>query len=567
MLQTSPEVQERDFHEAWQKLADRPLLDEAPDPNSLPDGHAVYGVDADGNLMIPKQKAMYESFAFFMSELVDDKGEPLYVGEHHEQWCDAMQFEKRLVLLAPRDHGKTWTNVIYLMWRCWRHNRDENGRYLSHHPEGQFESLLFSDTYAQAGAFFEKMSVLILANEEIFQDIMPTGTRGTRKVLKDVWTGGLIRFRNLASVQTKAYMTSTRGLHPNLVICDDVLNDSNSATSHQRSKVWRYFVGTISPMLGPHGQLIVVGTAQHYSDLLHRLRTVSEFKWLKYRAVDWETGAVLWPERHNLQDLMQRRDMDPVLFSKEYQNDPRDDSSSLFPHSLTQPAIDQGAGFKFLPAYTKRAGEFVVLSADFALSEQVGADYCVINVARLDMATQRRQLLWAVREKAWGFQTQVDMLRMACSQFDVDIGVIENNSFQRWVRQETEKYPETAGVIVGHTTGIEKTTLKDGVPGLIIALRQGLWQIPDGKDPVTGEVADPAAHHYAMTWQSELNAYGWVDDKLQGAGEHDDTVIAFWLLERAVRLVNTILKKGPPEQYVTMAELGIERVQIGAHDW
>jgi hypothetical protein len=30
---------------------------------------------------------------------------------------------------------------------------------------------------------------------------------------------------------------------------------------------------------------------------------------------------------------------------------------------------------------------------------------------------------------------------------------------------------------------------------------------------------------------SELEAFGWVDGKLEGVGEHDDTVMALWHLK------------------------------------
>src|ERR1019366_717603 len=103
--------------------------------------------------------------------------------------------------------------------------------------------------------------------------------------------------------------------------------------------------------------------------------------------------------------------------------------------------------------------------------------------------------------------------------------------------------------ITGHQTGIEKITIKDGIPMLTLPLSQKLWTIPSG---------DELSRQFALVWQSEMNAMGYVNNKLQGVGEHDDTVVAFWLLERAVRMVNTLLQVGPQDQYVSMKELGLE---------
>lgn len=534
-----------------------------PTPSQQGRAGASFPVTEQG-VAIPKVRLMWQSFVVFFSELVDDTGKPLQVSRHHELWAEAMQEENRLVLMAPRDHGKTWTSLAYLMWRAWRHNRRPDGSWDTSNPDGMLQLVLFSSNYGQTGEFFLRLQTLILANEELFADILPTDSRGPRTAIREAWTGGFVRFKNFAQIATKSAGTDTRGLHPDVIICDDILSDGNSATKYQRDKIWKYFIGTINPMLGPEGQLILIGTAQHYSDLLHRLRPTHKhktgFRWMKFRAVNWESGQVLWPERHDLDDLKSRQNLDPVLFSKEFQNDPRDDASSIFPHTLLDPAIEQGAHLSFMipgQPFHKQAGTLHVLSADMAMSESVGADFCVINVAKLDLNTQQRTLLYAVRERGWDFQTQVRMLRDLTRAFDVDLGVIENNSFQRWVAAELRKFPETATKIVGHTTGIEKQSLAEGVPSLVIGLRQKLWTIPYG---------DEQAQQYSTVWKSEMNAFGWVNNKLQGAGEHDDTVMAFWLLDRACRIVNTLLMQGPKEQYVSMKDVGLDRVQIGA-DW
>lgn len=528
----------------------------------------------DGQIAIPKVRMMMERFVVFMSELVDDTGEPLIVDDHHVMWANAMQDEPKLVLMAPRDHGKTWTSLAYLMWRAWRHNRDPlTGQWNAANEGGAFQGILFSVTAGMAGNFFDRLQQLILANEHLFVDILPMASGGPRIAIKAAWKNGFIRLRNMATLTIKAWGTSSRGLHPQLIICDDVQDEGNSSTKYQRDKTWRWFVSVILPMLGPDGQIAMIGTAQHYNDLLHRIRPSVKndtgFRWLKFRAVDWDSGAVLWPARHDFDNLRAMQRLDTVLFSREYQNDPRDDASSMFPHHLLQKALDPGTQLTFVPGHvaqgSKGQGVFHLLSADMALSESVGADFCVINIARFELATQKRQLLFAVRERGWGFATQVQMLRDLTREYDVDLGCIENNSFQKWVAAEVAKYPETATKIVGHTTGIEKSRMQDGVPSLIIGLDQGLWTLPNGGDSTLDPMA-ASAQEYARIWKSEMNAFGWVNDKLQGAGEHDDTVMAFWLLDRAARMINTILQQGPKEQYVSMKDVGLERVKIG-DDW
>jgi hypothetical protein len=156
--------------------------------------------------------------------------------------------------------------------------------------------------------------------------------------------------------------------------------------------------------------------------------------------------------------------------------------------------------------------------------------------------TQKRQLLWALRARGWGFDEQVKALRLACTLFPVDLGVMEHNSFQRWVHDETLKYPETAGKIVGHNTGPEKQELQEGVPGLAISLAQRLWTIASG---------DKDALRYARTLAD--GAAGVRLEGRQAAGRrrarrHRDRVLAARTGD--VRLINTLLRQGEPEQYI-----------------
>lgn len=531
--------------------------------------------EADGSLGLTYLQALWTSFPFFMGELVDDSGAHLLVEPHTEEWCNLYQDSARCVLMAPRDHGKTYVGMAYLLWRCWRHNRSPDGHLLSGQPDGRFSAVLFSETLTQADGFFETFQSLFLSNLGLLGDIAPDFTRLRRSALRDVWSNRRVRLRNGASVTIRAFRTSTRGLHPDLVMLDDVLSDKNCLTAYQRNKNWTYFVGTLLPMNAT--QYIVTGTAQHYDDLLHRLRKHSRaskivkhpFVWRKFRAVDWVSGQTLWPARYDLDALLEKQEMDAILFAREYQNDPRDDASSLFPFSLTEPALKLGHEYVLLgppvggdipgapaPVYRRLPHERVLLSADFALSGEAGADYCVILVGVLDLHTQKRRLIAVRRGRGWNFERQVMELRLACLMYGVDIGVMEHNSFQRWVYAEVQKYPETAGRIVGHQTGVERQDLKDGVPGLVIELAQGLWIIPTGNAP---------SEAFAKLWQMEFNAFGWKDDKLQGVGEHDDIVMSQWLLSRCARIVNTLMSLGAQDRMITMEDVGIERVRIG--DW
>ena len=303
---------------------------------------------------ITDARLRYEHPALFMNSLRDEQGRPLMVELHQREWLRLFRSHERLTLLAPRDHGKSTCVAAYLLWHAWRLNRHpDTGRLLDGQPEGSFEAVMWSATLDQAIHLYERIRALMLANEWLFLDILPDGGRTTRVAARDAWSRKRTRLRNGFEFSVRAFRTSTRGLHPDLIILDDVLSDANSLSSFQRNQTWRHFAGTIVPM-NPK-QLIVVGTAFHHDDLLHRLRPKprpeataqdhSTWAWQKYRALDAAEGVALWPARHPVEELLRRREFDPVAFAREFQNDPTDEASSLFPFSQTERMLDPTATF------------------------------------------------------------------------------------------------------------------------------------------------------------------------------------------------------------------------------
>jgi hypothetical protein len=247
------------------------------------------------------------------------------------------------------------------------------------------------------------------------------------------------------------------------------------------------------------------------------------------------------------------REAEPTIFSREYQNDPRDDAASIFPYELTQHALDAGTGLTFLPAYRKAAGEVVVLGVDLAVSEAARADFTVAIVAAFELATGRRRVLTAVRAKGLALDRQVTLLHDLCVDYRVDLAIVEQNGFQRWVLDALRAWPELRERVFGHTTGQAKNDLEGGIPGLKLALLADQWVMPCG---------DAESRLFARTWQAELSAFGWKDGRLEGLGEKDDTVMATWFVERAIRLAKELIASVPTDEIVYGEDLGIERVHI-----
>jgi len=506
--------------------------------------------------------ALMRSFPLFLGVLKDSAGRLYDMPAHLIVWADLVAGEPRLVLRAPRSHGKTTLLLAYIAWRCWRHGRTETGRLADIDP-GLLEIVLFSATREQVLEHMVRFRDLLFANEPLFRDVLPERAHGARQRTR--WSATEVRLRNHARLGTRAYRTSVRGMHPNLLLLDDVLNDANSMSLEQRERTLRYFMGTLLPM--HPSQIILIGTAIHQADLLRhlghgmgtgpdRLHTALGFRAETYRALDEATGESLWPGPFPPAELLVLRDADPLSFSREYQNDPRDDAASLFPFELTQKAIDAGVGLSLGAGYPASDDELVVLGVDIARSAAARADYTVVMVVAWNQRIGTRRVLDIRREKGLEFDSQIALICDLTVRHRVVTGMIEDNGFQQWLVDALERRPETQGRLFGHRTGSNKANLQEGIPRLALAFRAGNWVIPS---------ADSPSLRMARQFQAELGAYGYQDGRYAGVGEHDDTVIAAWLVERAIQWLEEAIR-WPVEEVITMEDVGIERVHIGDDD-
>jgi hypothetical protein len=504
--------------------------------------------------------ALVTSFLVFLGALVDGAGQPYELPSHVLIWADLMTDERRLVLRAPRSHGKTTLLLAYIAWRCWRHGRNSSG-VRTDTDIGTFEATLFSATRDQALEVMARFRDLLLANETLFADLLPE-TTGAAK-LQTRWSSAEVRLRNQARLRIRAYRTSVRGMHPDLLLLDDVLSDENSLSSEQRERTLGFFMGTLLPM-NPK-QIIVIGTAIHQDDLLARLgrgmgmaperrRTRLGFRAETYRALDEATGDTLWPERFPAADLLALRDTDPLMFSREYQNEPRDDGASLFPFALTQRAIDAGASLVLGSGHPRGDGEVVVMGIDVARSAAARADFTVVMVVAWSLATGARRVLDIRREKGLDFDAQVELICDLMVRHRVTAGFVEDNGLQQWLVDALARRPETRERVLGHHTGTNKGRLQDGIPRLVLAFKAGGWIVPSG---------DAVSLRMARQLQTELGAFGYHDGRYAGVGEHDDMVIAAWLVECVILWMEELTHQDPIEELVTMEDLGIEPVRIG----
>jgi hypothetical protein len=213
------------------------------------------------------------------------------------------------------------------------------------------------------------------------------------------------------------------------------------------------------------------------------------------------------------------KEITPLMYDREYLTKPRSSQSSLFPYERMEPCFNYE--LSLVDGYKKPIGiesRYAVVSGwDFAWSERAGGDYIAVYTALLDRRTMKKRPLVINRWQRLTFMEQCNLVIAHHQAYREDLVCMESDMAQIVWKQYVE-YRSNVPVLA-HSSG-DKADLMDGIPILLRDIDAKRWEIPMARD---GYLADQV-----KVWLGECEAFGWQDDKLQGVGEHDDTVLAWW---------------------------------------
>lgn len=459
------------------------------------------------------------------------------LGWHHLEWGDLVMTHNKLCIEAARDHGKSYYfSNAYAIWQLYNYARPKVNLYSKRPSKSNSNrGYLFSFSLQQSVDLMEILKGTIESNEILKERLYPDGGSSG-----GAWASTNIVCRNGARLTCKGFGSSVRGAHPYWIIVDDGLKDNVIYSQLQRQKSIDYFHSVIMNMLVPGGQIVVVGTPFHASDLYGDLKsksiqaTGSQNGWfvIEYPAI-FPDGTILWPQRWGFQELMDKRTTQGnIIFSRENLCRPITNESSIFPLKVLERSLVRMDNYTLVRNRDDFPIKFnkVVTGCDFARSANVGADYTVFTTWGVDDETGERWLLNFFREKGLTFHEQMQTLRGINARFRPNTMILEQNVFQEIFVEESSKQGLP---VVGHTTGIDKYDLKTGWPGLAIDFERGKIHIPVG-DKYSQNVKDLIF--------SDLGSVAFTDHGLESVGEHDDISSSFWLAKLGANLITTGFK-------------------------
>lgn len=223
----------------------------------------------------------------------------------------------RLLILAPPRHRKTSILAFYCAWTLGvnpatrimvaSHSRDFAAIILD-----QVESIMRMPAYRrQFGTLYPGPRDRVRWTS--YEKFIP----GRPVAIKDP---------SLLAISPES---GTPGYGAELIIVDDLVTPANSFTPGARNRLEMWFFSSLLHRLEPTGKIVVSG-ARWFTDDLYGKLIQQGWPALVYRA---SPEAPLWPEHWPAEALREQLERDPIFFTAQYLQEPRDLArSSLDPN-------------------------------------------------------------------------------------------------------------------------------------------------------------------------------------------------------------------------------------------
>lgn len=331
-------------------------------------------------------------------------------GEYH--LATENPYHNRKLGLLPRYHGKSRIGTIaYSMWKLFK-NPDLRILIISETWDNARDMLkMIKDLYFEISMCRDTDMHYIW---EIMGDWEQKGSWTQDKIT----VAPRVRKGTDPSIMTAGIEKEVTSKHFDLVICDDLLGETNTKTKEQLKKSVQHFsslteVGDIdSNMITEY---IIWGTTWDYGDLyaliLNKMK--SRYDILKLRCWDDATNEkptkTLFPEKFPLEFLKQVYKDKMMLgdaegFYKQYLNDPLPRTTQIFKQDYIQ-------FFEFSEVEYRKLT--VVITVDPALSENEWSDYTAIVATGIDQQGRRYVLDYYKFQESDPAQVVANIIRMA----------------------------------------------------------------------------------------------------------------------------------------------------------
>jgi predicted phage terminase large subunit-like protein len=327
---------------------------------------------------------------------------------------DSQRALKKLLMLPRGSFKSTIASIAYPIWLLW------------HNPS--LRIMLDCETLANAKFYLSAIKDMI-ENNEMLKLICVDDDGGYILEPHKSIAGGFTEDQVILKTRTKVGLkeptlfcsgvdNARTGMHPDVIIMDDMVSERNVTTPAQIEKVKDHYRFSLS-LLEPEGLQVVIGTRYHMADLYNDLITSGALDTMIRPAVE-KDGTLFFPTRLTRAFLDgQRKEQGSYIFSSQYLLTPISDEDAVFKKAWIQ-------YYTKLPTIVEK-----YMMIDLAISQKQTADYTVVMCVGLDK-DKKIYVLEYDREHYTPNQTIDSIFTMYLKHRDLVKGVgIETVAFQK----------------------------------------------------------------------------------------------------------------------------------------
>jgi hypothetical protein len=457
--------------------------------------------------------------AFIEYVFVDvETGEPVEQQDFHREWQTLITDNDRVMIIAPRGHGKTIQIVGRVIWE------------LGHNPNLRIKIIAAADDKAK-----EILGLIrdFVSDSERVHEVFPNLEIDVRKGDRatDFFVKRDVKQRD-PSVDAAGVLSAGAGGRADLLICDDVVDLKNSVINPaMREQVIKAIQETWFSLVSATGSIVWICTPYHVADATHVIKATGRFKlWIvpaiRYERhydeegnplVDEETGQqvvtkhILWEDKWSEAKLDDKRgEVGERVFARQYLLNAMSDEERTFPEKSLERSFDltrADIGDDVDDEWITYGG--VDLASAFGRKNA----WTVIWTIAVNPHDHRFYLKEMYRRRM-SFPDTVEAIIAQARKHNWRLGKVENNAYQQAVIDAIGERDKTLP-LEPFTTGSNKADEKVGLPGMAVAFEKSKFAIPAARFPLAPD--DPSMISILMT---ELRTHP--------GGEFSDTIMALW---------------------------------------
>ena len=275
---------------------------------------------------------------------------------------------KKLMMLPRGTFKSTIATVDFPQWALWH---DPNLRIMIDNENFKNSKKFLAEI--KAGLKGNELMRNLLVDEEGKFLLEPN------EKIPGGWTEEsiILQTRTIAAKEASIFCsgadTAATGMHPDIIIMDDLVSERNVTTPEQIEKVKQHYRFAYS-LLEPGGMLLIIGTRYHMNDLYAEILDDNTFHTIVRPAVS-DDGELFFPARLGHARLAELKKSQGVyIFNSQYMLNPITNDNAIFKADEIKYYKDED-----LPVVMN-----TFITVDLAISQKQRADFTVICVSSVD---------------------------------------------------------------------------------------------------------------------------------------------------------------------------------------